>query len=53
MALMGLWFRVNDKISRLKNLLFNDIQASNEPMIDAYVDMSVYGIIAQVVKRGK
>ena len=53
MSLMGLWFRVNDKIQRLKNILFNNQSAANEPMIDAFMDMSVYGIIAQIVDRGK
>jgi hypothetical protein len=53
MSWMGLWFRINDKVQRLKNILFNDKTAANEPMIDAFMDMSVYGIIAQIVDRGK
>lgn len=53
MSLTGIWFRINDKIERLKSMLLNNRSAANEPMIDAYMDMSVYGIIAQIVHRGK
>lgn len=50
-ALKGLWFRVNDKISRLKTLLMSGRRAQNEPMIDAWADLSIYGIIAQMVSN--
>jgi hypothetical protein len=30
-----------------------DKAAQNEPMIDAFSDLSVYGIIAQIVHRKK
>ena len=49
LSLTGLWFRINDKIERLKQLVVFDKIAQNEPMIDAFKDLSVYGIIAQIV----
>jgi len=55
LSLTGLWFRMNDKIQRLKNLLLNNRQAvvDGEPLEDAYLDVSNYGIIATIVKNGK
>ena len=53
LSLTGLWFRINDKIERLKQLVVFDKSAQNEPMIDAFSDLSVYGIIAQIVHRKK
>ena len=54
LSLTGLWFRMNDKIQRLKTLLMsgktNAVQ--DEPMEDAYLDVSNYGIMATIVKRG-
>ena len=54
-ALTGLWFRKNDKIQRLKNLLMNNRKSAvqGEPMEDAYLDVSNYGIMATIVSRGK
>ena len=54
LSLVGLIVRINDKVQRLLNLVVtNDREAQNEPVIDAFKDLSVYGIIAQVVKNGK
>ena len=53
LSLTGLWFRMNDKIQRLKNLLMNNIKVNNEPLEDSYLDVSNYGIMATIVKRGK
>ena len=53
LSLTGLWFRINDKIERLKQLVVLDKTAQNEPMIDAFKDLSVYGIIAQIVYAKK
>lgn len=50
----GLWFRMNDKIQRLKQLvLFGKEDTVGESVQDTYSDLSVYGIIAQIVIRGK
>lgn len=53
-SLTGLFFRMNDKIQRLKQLvvLGND-DTVGESISDTYQDLSVYGIIAQIVNRQK
>ena len=54
LSLTGLWFRMNDKIQRLKTLLMgNKESAVDEPIEDAYLDVSNYGIMATIVKNGK
>jgi|TARA_R110000851_G_scaffold308635_1_gene467607 hypothetical protein len=55
LALTGLWFRMNDKIQRLKTLLMGKRgnAVEGEPMEDAYLDVSNYGIMATIVKNGK
>ena len=55
LSLTGLWFRMNDKIQRLKNLLMNKRESvvEGEPMEDAFLDVSNYGIMATIVKHGK
>jgi len=51
-ALTGLFFRLNDKVSRWKNLIINKRNAQNETLIDTYQDITNYGIIAQLVEKG-
>ena len=54
LSLTGLWFRINDKVQRIKNLLMgNRESAVDEPLEDAFLDMSNYGIMATIVKNGK
>ena len=54
LSLVGLIVRVNDKVQRLLNLMVkNNRKAQNEPTVDAFKDLSVYGIIAQIVQNGK
>ena len=55
LSLTGLCFRMNDKIQRLKNLLMSGREnaVENEPMEDAFLDVSNYGIMATIVKNGK
>ena len=55
LSLTGLWFRMNDKIQRLKNLLMSGREnaVENEPMEAAYLDVSNYGIMATIVGRDK
>ena len=55
LSLTGLWFRMNDKIQRLKTLLMGERTAAveGEPMEDAFLDVSNYGIMATIVSRGK
>ena len=54
LSLTGLWFRMNDKIQRWKTLLLSGREtAVGEPLEDAYLDVSNYGIMATIVKNGK
>ena len=51
---VGLIVRINDKVQRLINLVVrNNRKSQNEPTIDAFKDLSCYGIIAQIVENGK
>ena len=51
-ALTGLWFRMNDKISRWKNLIMKKRKANNESLVDSFMDLGNYSIIAQLVSKG-
>ena len=55
LSLLGLWFRMNDKIERMKTLLLRNGTNSveGEPVTDSFSDVSNYGVMAQVVARGK
>ena len=54
LSLTGLWFRMNDKIQRLKNMLMSKRDSAvDEPLEDAYLDVSNYGIMATIVKNNK
>ena len=54
LSLVGLIVRINDKVQRLLNLIVkNNREAQNEPTIDAFKDLACYGIIAQIVQKGK
>jgi hypothetical protein len=50
-----LWFRMNDKLQRVKTLLMNNRESAvkDEPLEDAYLDVSNYGIMATIVGRDK
>jgi|TARA_R100000951_G_C2630163_1_gene177375 hypothetical protein len=52
-ALTGLWFRMNDKIQRLKQLVLlnKEAKVTTESVKDTFQDLSIYGIIAQIVKN--
>lgn len=53
-SIMGIFFRMNDKINRLKNLVVKRRPDNvGETVEDTLRDLSVYGIIAQIVKNGK
>ena len=54
LSLTGLWFRINDKIQRLKQLIIlghkDEVGESEQ---DTFQDLSIYGIIAQIVSAKK
>ena len=53
-ALMGVWFRMSDKIQRLKNMVvLGSTNVHNESIEDSYKDLSNYSVICQIVKNGK
>lgn len=51
-AMTGLWYRLSDKINRWKNMIISGRKAQNESLIDTFQDVTNYGIIAQLVKKG-
>ena len=54
LSLTGLWFRINDKIQRLKQLIILGHKDNvGESELDTFQDLSVYGIIAQIVSAKK
>ena len=55
LSLTGLWFRMNDKLQRVKTLLMNNRESAvkDEPLEDAFLDVSNYGIMATIVGRDK
>ena len=49
---LGVVIRMNDKIQRLINLVVKENKNPlNEPVLDAFSDLSVYGIIAMLVDQ--
>jgi hypothetical protein len=55
LSVMGIWLRCSDKINRLKNLIKRNGKnyVEDESMIDSFIDIANYGIIAMMVLRGK
>jgi len=52
LSLTGLWFRINDKVQRLKQLIvLGHKDEVGESELDTFQDLSVYGIIAQLVSK--
>ena len=54
LSLTGLWFRLNDKVQRLKQLIvLGHEDEVGESEQDTFQDLSIYGIIAQIVSAKK
>ena len=52
LSLTGLWFRLNDKVQRLKQLVvLGHKDEVGEAQEDTFQDLSVYGIIAKLVSK--
>jgi len=47
----GVLVRTNDKLERLINLNKRDEEPENESIIDTWQDLSIYGVIARVVRN--
>ena len=54
-SITGIWLRCNDKINRLKNLIKRKGKnyVEGEGLVDSFIDISNYGIIAQLVLKNK
>lgn len=53
-SLKGLFFRVNDKIQRIKQMLFYNVKDSvGEDLEETFGDMSNYGVIGRIILRNK
>lgn len=54
LSITGIWFRINDKINRLKQLvLLNVNDAVNESVHDTFMDLSNYSIISIILLNKK
>jgi hypothetical protein len=55
LSLTAIWIRMNDKMNRLKNLDLKNTPnpLDNEPILDAWIDLVNYSIIAQLVSTNK
>ena len=49
---LGILFRINDKINRLKNILANQQLPENETIDDNWMDIAVYAVIAILLRKG-
>ena len=51
LALTGLWFRMNDKMQRYQQIVMNDQHPENESLMDTFMDLANYALIAQLVQE--
>jgi hypothetical protein len=51
--LNGLRVRMHDKMARINHLIDNDKDPENEALIDSFLDLANYAIIAQLVIDNK
>jgi len=49
---LGIAFRVNDKLNRLKHLLTTKAHPINESMEETWIDVAVYSVIAVMYLHG-
>lgn len=52
-SLTAIFIRMNDKMSRWKNMLMKNQIPKNETLLDTYKDLTNYAIIAQLVDQDK
>ena len=51
MALMGIWFRSNDKMARIENIVNKSNVPNHESLEDSYLDLANYSVIATIVGK--
>jgi hypothetical protein len=51
--LNGLRVRMHDKLARINNLIDQGVSPENESLIDSFIDLGNYALIAQLVIRGE
>jgi len=51
--LNGLRVRMHDKLARINHLIDSGAEPENEALIDSFLDLANYAIIAQLVIRGE
>ena len=49
----GVVVRMNDKMARLRRLVWSSLHPSNEAIADSYADIGVYSVIARLCREGK
>lgn len=49
---LGIAFRINDKLNRLKHILTTKKNPDNESMEESWIDIAVYAVIAVMYLRG-
>lgn len=52
-ALNGLRVRMHDKLARINHLIDSGAEPENESLIDSFMDLGNYALIAQLVIRGE
>jgi hypothetical protein len=52
-ALNGLRVRMHDKLARINHLIDSGADPENESLIDSFIDLGNYALIAQLVIRGE
>lgn len=52
-ALNGLRVRMHDKLARINHLIDSGVEPENEALIDSFLDLANYAVIAQLVIRGE
>jgi hypothetical protein len=56
LSLLALSIRMNDKVQRMLNILYTNkgkVAVDDEALVDTFRDISIYGIIAQIVSNDK
>ena len=48
---LGVLFRINDKVNRLKNLMNTNSEPKNESINDTWLDIAVYAVIALLLRN--